>query len=125
MRPVVTAAATMALGAALVAAAVTPALAESRWLACKFTDQLGAARNFFMVFDDLRGTASLFDAGTLIEGSGTSINFQSIRTRFPTFALTYNRNDGVLAVSPLEASYGGILRGECRRTAPPPGAPQT
>ncbi|MBI3198445.1 MAG: hypothetical protein HYZ40_13250 [Rhodospirillales bacterium] len=86
---------------------------------------MGAARNFFMVFDDLRGTASLFDAGTLIEGSGTSINFQSIRTRFPTFAITYNRNDGALAVSPLEATYGGILRGECRRSPPPPGAPRS
>jgi hypothetical protein len=113
-----------ALGAAFVATA-QPVRAEQRWLTCKFTDQLGAARNFFMVFDDLRSTASLFDAGTLIEGTDTSINFQSIRTRFPTFALTYNRNDGALAVSPLEATYGGILRGECRRTAPPPGAPRS
>ena len=114
-----------ALAALAVAVAVTasPVRAESRWLACKFTDQVGMARNFFMVFDDLRSTASLFDAGSLIEGSSTSINFQSIRTRFPTFAITYNRNDGALAVSPLEATYGGILRGECRRSPPPPGAP--
>ncbi len=108
---------------ALAAATASPALAEPRWLACKFTDQQSAVRNFVMVFDDIRSTASLFEAGALIEGSGTSINFQSIRSRFPTFAITYNRNDGALAVSPLEATYGGILRGECRRIAPPPGAP--
>ena len=117
--------ATLAVLGAVLAAVAQPVRAESRWLTCKFTDQVGAARNFFMVFDDLRGTASLFDAGTLIEGSGTSINFQSIRTRFPTFAITYNRNDGALAVSPLEATYGGILRGECRRSPPPPGAPRS
>lgn len=124
MRPGMRLATLAALGAAFVATA-QPVRAESRWLTCKFTDQLAATRNFFMVFDDLRNTASLFDAGSLIEGTDTSINFQSIRTRFPTFALTYNRNDGALAVSPLEATYGGILRGECRRTAPPPGAPRT
>lgn len=124
MRPGLRLATLTVLGAAFVATA-QPVRAEPRWLTCKFTDQLGAARNFFMVFDDLRSTAALFDAGSLIEGTGTSINFQSIRTRFPTFALTYNRNDGALAVSPLEATYGGILRGECRRSPPPPGAPRT
>lgn len=124
MRPGSRLATLAALAAAFVAMA-QPVRAEPRWLACKFTDQLGAARNFFMVFDDLRSTASLFDAGSLIEGTDTSINFQSIRTRFPTFALTYNRNDGALAVSPLEAAYGGILRGECRRIPAPPGAPRT
>lgn len=98
------------------------ARAEPRWLACKYTDQGGVARNFHMVFDDLRGTASIFEAGSLVEGSGTSINFQSIRTSFPAFAATYNRNDGALAISP-QGSYGGILRGECRRSPPPPGAP--
>jgi hypothetical protein len=117
--------ATLAALAAAFAATAQPVRAEPRWLTCKFTDQLGAARSFFMMFDDIRGTASLFDAGTLIEGAGTSINYQSIRTRFPTFALTYNRNDGALSVSPLEAAYGGILRGECRRSVPPPGAPRS
>lgn len=112
----------MAAGLAVVA---SPVLAEPRWLACKFTDHQGAVRTFDMVFDDLRGTASVFIAGALTEGTGTSINFQSIRTRFPTFALTYNRNNGDLAVSPLEASYGGILQGECRRGPPPAGAPRS
>ncbi len=114
---------TFATAAVLAAAIATPAQAEPRWLACKFTDQQATVRNFFMVFDDIRSTAALFEAGALIEGSGTSINYQSIRSRFPTFAITYNRNDGALAVSPLEATYGGILRGECRRIAPPAGAP--
>lgn len=109
------------LGAAL-AAVVSPALAEPRWLACKFTDQGGVVRNFQMVFDDLRSTAAVFDNGQLVDGTGTTINFQSIRSRFPAFTLTYNRNDGTLAVV-IEGTYGGILRGECRRTPPPPGAP--
>ena len=112
---------TAALGLAL-AIAASPVLAEPRWLACKFTDQSGTVRNFSMVFDDLRGTAALFDAGQLVEGSGTAINFQSIRSRFPAFALTYNRNDGALAIA-AEGTYGGILKGDCRRSPPPPGAP--
>ena len=112
---------TAALGMTLAAVAL-PALAESRWLVCKFTDQGGVVRNFHMVFDDLRSTASLFDAGQLVEGSGTTINYQSIRSRFPAFALTYNRNDGALAIS-AEGAYGGILKGDCRRSPPPPGAP--
>ncbi len=98
-----------------------PALAESRWLACKFNDTTGKAQNFVMVFDDLRGTAALLDAGGLVEGTSTTINFQSLRTRFPQFNVTYNRNDGALAVSPV--GVGGLLHGECRRSAPPPGAP--
>ncbi len=109
----------MVAGLAIIASS---ARAEPRWLACKYTDQGGVVRNFHMVFDDLRGTASLFDNGALVEGSGTTINFQSIRSRFPAFALTYNRNDGALAIA-AEGSYGGLLRGECRRTPPPPGAP--
>jgi len=96
-----------------------PALAESRWLACKFNDTSGKAQNFVMVFDDMRGTAALFDGYSLIEGTGTTINFQSLRTRFPPFNVTYNRNDGALALSPV--GVGGILHGECRRSAPPPG----
>ena len=99
-----------------------PALAEPRWLACKFNDTSGKAQNFFMVFDDMRGTAALFDSGSLVDGTGTSINFQSLRTRFPSFNVTYNRNDGALAVSPV--GVGGFLHGECRRSVPPPGAPR-
>ena len=97
-----------------------PALAEPRWLACKFIAS-GKEQNFHMVFDDRRGTAALFDGASLIEGTGTSINFQSLRTRFPQFNVTYNRNDGALSVSPV--GTGGMLHGECRRSAPPPGAP--
>ena len=107
---------------ALLALLSRPALAEPRWLACKFSDTSGKAQNFFMVFDDLRGTAALFDGASLVEGTSTSINFQSVRTRLPQFNLTYNRNDGALALSQT-GGIGGILYGECRRSAPPPGAP--
>lgn len=105
---------------ALLALLSSPALAEPRWLACKFNAS-GKEQSFQMVFDDMRGTAAMFDAGSLVEGAGTSINFQSLRTRFPQFNVTYNRNDGALAVSPV--GVGGILTGECRRAPPPPGAP--
>jgi hypothetical protein len=98
-------------------------MAEPRWLACKYTDTRGAAQSFHMVFDDIRNTASLFDAGALVEGTSTSITFQALRTRFPKFIVTYNRNDGALAVTPLEGGYGGLLQGGCRRSPPPPGAP--
>ena len=108
--------------AGLLAALAQPALAEPRWLACKYTDTGGKAQNFFMVFDDLRNVASLLDAGTLVEGANTGITFQALRTRFPQFIITYNRNDGALALTPL-AGYGGILSGECQRSPPPPGAP--
>jgi hypothetical protein len=113
--------ATIAVGAIL-ALLSGPALAEPRWLSCKYTDISGKGQTFQLVFDDLRGIASLFDAGAgaLVEGSDTSINFQSLRTRFPAFSITYNRNDGALAVTPPS---GGILHGECRRSPPPPGAP--
>jgi hypothetical protein len=100
-----------------------PALAEPRWLACKFNDTSGKTQNFHMVFDDIRGTAALFDGYSLIEGASTSINFQSLRTRFPQFNVTYNRNDGALAVSPTQGGLGGILTGDCRRSTAPPGAP--
>ena len=99
-----------------------PALAEPRWLACKYSDTNGKAQNFFMVFDDLRNTVSLLEGGALVEGTSTGITFQALRTRFPQFAITYNRNDGALSVTPLEG-YGGIRTGECRRSPPPPGAP--
>ena len=99
-----------------------PALAEPRWLACKFNAS-GKEQNFQMVFDDMRGTAALFDGGSLVEGTSTSINFQSLRTRFPQFNVTYNRNDGALAVSSTTGGLGGIMTGDCRRAPPPPGAP--
>jgi hypothetical protein len=108
---------------ALLAALSRPALAEPRWLACKYTDARGTAQAFNMVFDDLRSTASVFDGVALVEGTNTSVTFQALRTRFPTIVITYNRNDGALAVTPLEGGYGGILKGECRRSPPPPGAP--
>ena len=100
-----------------------PALAEPRWLACKFNDTSGKPQSFFMVFDDLRGTAALFDGYSLVEGTSTSINFQSLRTRFPQFNVTYNRNDGALAVSSTTGGLGGIMTGDCRRSPAPPGAP--
>jgi hypothetical protein len=106
----------------LLAVLVRPAMAEPRWLACKYTDTAGKAQNFFMVFDDLRNTASLLDAGTLVEGANTGITFQALRTRFPQFTVTYNRNDGALALTSV-AGIGGMLTGECRRSPPPPGAP--
>src|SRR4051812_227191 len=71
-----------------------PARAEPRWLACKFNDPSGKPQSFVMVFDDLRGPAAMFDGYSLVEGTSTSINFQSLRTRFPQFNVTYNRNDG-------------------------------
>jgi hypothetical protein len=112
----------MAMGA-LLALLSSPALAEPRWLACKFNDTSGKTQNFHMVFDDIRGTAALLDAGSLVDGVGTTTNFQSLRTRFPQFNITYNRNDGALAVSPTVGGLGGILTGECRRSAAPAGAP--
>lgn len=109
--------------AALLAVVSGPALAEQRWLGCKYTDGRGGAQNFFMVFDDLRSTASLLDNGALVEGTSTSITFQALRTSFPYFSITYNRNDGALSITPTQG-VGGLLYGECRRVAPPPGAPR-
>jgi hypothetical protein len=99
-----------------------PAMAEPRWLGCKYSERGGSGKeqSFAIVFDDMRNVAFLLDAGFLIEGTGTSISFQALRTRFPAFTLTYNRNDGSLSVTP---PAGGIWPGECRRIAPPPGAP--
>ena len=110
--------------AATMAALSGPAMAEARWLSCKYTDtRRGVTHQFAMMFDDLRNVAYLLDVGRLIEGSQTSITYQALRTRFPAFLLTYNRNDGVLSVTPLEGTAGGILTGDCRRIAQPPGAP--
>ncbi|WP_421997017.1 hypothetical protein [Reyranella sp.] len=113
-------------GALVVTAALMalagPALAEPRWLACKFTDSVGGTQAFHMVFDDIRNTAALFDAGQLIEGTNTGITFQALRSRFPQFMLTYNRNNGALSITPLQGA-GGLRQGECRRSLPPPGAP--
>ena len=52
---------------ALLALLSQPALAEPRWLACKYNDTSGKPQTFQMVFDDLRGTASILDNGGLIE----------------------------------------------------------
>ncbi len=123
MRPGVTLVVAMTLGAALVASVASPALAEPRWLACKFTDHKATVRNFHMVFDDIRNTASIFDGVSLIEGTGTTTTYQALRTRFPAFTVTYNRNDGALAITAVEGTYGGTFTGECRRSPPPPGAP--
>src|SRR5258707_14601924 len=110
----------MMRGAAIALAAIMallsgPAMAEPRWLACKYTDTGGAVQTFHLVFDDRRSTASLFDAGSLIEGSNTSINFQSLRTRFPALGITYNRNDGALTVTP---ATGGELPRESPGSPP-------
>lgn len=108
---------------AMVVTIATSALAEPRWLACKFNDGRGKTPTFMMVFDDRRNTAALWDGAALIDGTSTTINFQSIRTRFPQFIVTYNRNDGALGITPVENTYGGMLQGECRRSAPPPNVP--
>ena len=83
----------------------------------------GVHGTFVMVFDDIRGTAALLDGAALVDGAQTSINFQSLRTRFPQYNVTYSRNDGSLSVSKT-GGLGGILTGECRRIPPPQGAPQ-
>ena len=73
--------------AALLALLSGPALAEPRWLGCKFTDTSGKPQTFAMVFDDIRGTAALLDGAALVDGAQTSITFQALRTRFPQFEL--------------------------------------
>ncbi len=109
--------------AAVLGALSAPASAEQRWLTCKVTDQRGQERNFFMVFDDRRNTAGVWDGVELIEGVDTAITFQAVRTRFPQFSATYNRNDGALSMTPIGSNYGGLLNGVCRRSAPPPNLP--
>jgi hypothetical protein len=108
------------LAVALFGALSQAARAEQRWLGCTYKDVNGKTQSFFMVFDDLRGVASILEAGSLVAGTDSTINFQSLRARFPDFTITYNRNDGALAVNPRT---GGMLSGECRRVAQPPGAP--
>ena len=98
-----------------------PALAEPRWLACKYTDR-AARRRTSSWCSTICATPLAARCRQLVEGTSTSINFQALRTRFPAFTLTYNRNDGALAMTPL-AGFGGILTGECRRSPPPPGVP--
>jgi hypothetical protein len=102
-----------------------PATAEPRWLGCKFTDANGKAQTFYMMFDEDRNIAQVLDDGQMVEGTNTYITFQAIRTRFPQYAVTYSRNDGSLSMSPLggTAFTAGVLRGDCRRVAPPPGVP--
>src|SRR3954470_20175556 len=65
----------MLLAVAMLAVLSGPALAEPRWLGCKFADGRGSTHNFSMVFDDLRGTAAVLEEGQLIEGTNTSITF--------------------------------------------------
>ena len=81
-----------------------------------------------MMFDEDRNVAAIFDPplGTMIEGSGTFINFQLIRSRFPGYSLTYNRNNGTLALGLTSGGSipTGLVQGECRRSPPPPGAPR-
>ena len=102
-----------------------PAAAETRWLACKYTDAKGAAQTISMMFDESRNVAALFENGQMVDGANTTITFQSLRSRFPSYILIYNRNDGALSVTPLGGAYAtGMLRGECRRSPPPPGAPK-
>jgi hypothetical protein len=109
--------------AASLAAIAPPARAETRWLACKVTDQAGKPLAFNIMYDDIRNIAAVWDGIELVDGTSVAINFQSIRGRFPKFALTYNRNDGKLSMTPLGANYGGLLHGDCRRSLPPPGLP--
>ena len=113
----------LGLALAMVITVASPALAEPRWLACKFNDGRGKTPTFMMMFDDRRNVAALWDGATLVDGTSTTINFQSIRTRFPPFVVIYNRNDGALAITGVEGTYGGTFSGECRRSPPPPGAP--
>ena len=112
----------------LLAATALPAAADTRWLACKFNDNQGKPQGFHMMFDEDRNVAAIFDPplGTMIEGSGTFINFQLIRSRFPGYSLTYNRNNGTLALGLTSGGSipTGLVQGECRRSPPPPGAPR-
>jgi hypothetical protein len=114
------------LAAALAVLSVAEALADTRWLSCRYT-QGGEQRQLAVMFDETRNLAAIFQDGLLTEGTATSITFQAIRSRFPGFFLTYNRNDGSLALA-LTGGGGftaGIVHGECRRANPPPGAPRT
>lgn len=117
------------LGLLMLAVGTAPAVAETRWLACKFTDTQGKPQGFQMMFDEDRNIAAIFDPalGTMTEGSSTFINFQLIRSRFPAFTLTYNRNNGTLALSLISGTSipAGLVQGECRRSPPPPGAPRS
>lgn len=115
--------ATLLVAAAGVAVVSAPARADSRWLACKVTDQGGQVRNFSVVFDDRRNTAGVWDGTSLVEGTSVAITFQAVRASFPNFSMTYNRNDGAFSMTPLGANYGGLLHGECRRSPAPPGVP--
>ena len=115
--------ATLLVTAAGVAVVSAPAMADSRWLACKVTDQGGQVRNFSVVFDDRRNTAGVWDGTSLVEGTSVAITFQAVRASFPNFSMTYNRNDGAFSMTPLGANYGGLLHGECRRSPAPPGVP--
>jgi hypothetical protein len=110
---------------AVVLLGAAQASAEVRWLTCKYTHG-GQERSLAVAFDESRNLAAIFDDGQLVEGNGTLVTFQAIRSRFPRFTMTYNRNDGALALAMIGGSgfTAGLVHGECRRSNPPPGAPR-
>ena len=114
----------LALAALTALTAAAPAAADTRWLACSYT-QHGKKVQLAVVFDQARNYTAIFDDGDLQEGVNTSITFQAIRSRFRNFFLTYNRNDGSLSLALVGGGgfTAGIVQGECRRSNPPPGAP--
>ncbi|HYC64845.1 MAG TPA: hypothetical protein VEC14_08955 [Reyranellaceae bacterium] len=101
------------------------ARAEPRWLSCTYNDAGGRQNTLAVMFDQDRNLAALLEDGQLVEGANTSITFQAIRSRFQRFFLTYNRNDGTLALAMTGGGFtAGMLHGSCRRSTPPPGAPR-
>ena len=102
-----------------------PAAAETRWLACQYVDVAGKQQPLAVMFDEDRNITGIFQDGAIVEGTNTSINFQSIRTRFPSYFLTYNRNDGTLSLVMIGGGFtSGMLHGQCHRSQAPPGAPR-
>jgi hypothetical protein len=115
-----------ALALVLAVSMAAPAAAnDTRWLACTYTKD-GKKFSLSVAFDQDRNFTAIFDDGELREGTNTSITFQAIRSRFPAFFLTYNRNDGSLSLAPTGGGgfTAGLVHGECRRSNPPPGAPR-
>ncbi len=95
-----------------------PALAEPRWLACKFNDAGGKVQNFVMVFDDMRGTAALFDGYSLVDGASTTITFQALRTASRSSTSPTTGTTGRLRSR--RSAWAASCTGECRRSSPPP-----
>jgi hypothetical protein len=115
--------AALTLALAVLAAAAPAVANDTRWLVCTYTKD-GQKHQISVVFDQPRNYAAVFNDGELLEGANTSITFQAIRSRFPGFFLTYNRNDGSLTLASTGGFTTGIVHGECRRSNPPPGAPR-